>query len=49
MKIPNLGLYTIAFMFFILLAIIGMKMVVNVADPVTRKISASLADTLGSV
>jgi hypothetical protein len=34
------------FMLFVVLAVIGAKMVIKVADPYTRKVSGSLADTL---
>jgi hypothetical protein len=34
------------FMVFVVLAVIGSKMVFKVADPYTRKLSPSLADTL---
>ena len=40
---------TILLMIFILFAVIGMKMIVKVSDPAIRKVSVSLADSLGSV
>lgn len=40
---------TLVFAVAIFLLVIGLKMVVKVVDPYTRKVSASLADTLASV
>jgi len=37
------------FMLFVVLAVLGAKMVIKVADPYTRKVSPSLADALGSL
>jgi len=37
------------FMLFVVLAVIGAKMVFKVADPYTRKVSPSLADALKTV
>ncbi len=41
--------HTLLFAFFILMLLIGLKMLLRVVDPYTRKVSASLADTLGSL
>lgn len=45
---PRFG-NTLLLIVFIFLVVIGMKMVVKVSDPYIRKLSPSLADTLGSV
>lgn len=37
---------TLLFIVFVLFLMIGAKMAIRVADPYTRKISASLADAL---
>ena len=39
---------TLLFAVFVLFLVIGAKMAIRVADPYTRKISASLADALQS-
>lgn len=40
---------TLMFIVFVVLIVIGAKMVFKFADPYTRKLSPSLADTLASV
>lgn len=40
---------TLLFLLFVLLFFIGAKMAIRVADPYTRRMSASLADALQSV
>jgi hypothetical protein len=37
------------FMFFVVLAVIGSKMIFKIADPYTRKVSGSFADTLANI
>jgi len=40
---------TLMFIVFVVLIVIGAKMVFRFADPYTRKVSASLADTLATL
>jgi hypothetical protein len=37
------------FMLFVILAVLGSKMLFKVADPYVRKVSPSLADTLKTI
>jgi len=40
---------TLLFVVFILMLLFGAKMAIKVADPYTRKLSTSLADTLKTI
>ena len=40
---------TLMFLFFVLLFILGAKMLLKVSDPLLRKLSPSLADTLKNI
>lgn len=40
---------TLLFIVFVVLIVIGAKMVFRFADPYTRKVSSSLADTLATL
>jgi hypothetical protein len=40
---------TLLFVLFVLFFLVGAKMAIRVADPYTRRVSASLADALLSV
>jgi hypothetical protein len=40
---------TLLFIVFLIMIVIGAKMTIKIADPYTRKVSASLADALKSV
>lgn len=40
---------TLLFAVFIIMLVLGAKMAIKIADPYTRKVSTSLADTLKTI
>lgn len=40
---------TLLFVVFVVMIFLGAKMAIKIADPYTRKVSTSLADTLKSI